>query len=660
MKILRFKKICNKLNFWISLTLLLLVLGISLFAIRSYEKYIIDLTDYALFEQLKDIEGVLEAERINIQEKVNISLNLAHFLVQKKGEIVENEGNMISYVALNQITKEKLNVDVPQWLINGKQIQNQFEIVDEIKEQSVETATIFQKIPKGYLRISTNVLTLEGERAIGTFIPDNSPVVQSIEKGETFNGRAFVVNKWYYTAYEPLYINGEIKGMLYVGVPDNLLDKLSTFLSLKKFFKSGYPYVVDAEGTFLLHPEKLGANVSNFDFFRDMTAHKLDFTKLEYEWEGEKKYQYFKFYEPLNSYVSITLYENDLYSVSNRTRNVIFASLFIGIIVFIFINRVIINSVVKSLKKGIDITQGISEGKLNLTIETSKTQDEVSDFVGTLRNMNFKLKEVVIGIRETARGVNESSSQLSADAERLSEAVNEQAASVEEISSVLEEINANLENSAKNAGFTEQTAIEAANGIDIIKQASEKSMDSVKEISDKIVIINDIAFQTNILALNAAVEAARAGEYGKGFAVVAAEVRKLSVRSKIAADEIVSLANQSSLDTTKANELLNNLLPKIRKTTTMIQEISSSTMEQRTGISQINESVAQLNGVTQSNATSAEEMAASAEQLSSLAGSLEELVAFFDTNFNNEHLPIPGEKQNNKAEISKKLVHSFN
>jgi methyl-accepting chemotaxis protein len=131
--------------------------------------------------------------------------------------------------------------------------------------------------------------------------------------------------------------------------------------------------------------------------------------------------------------------------------------------------------------------------------------------------------------------------------------------------------------------------------------------------------------------LNAAVEAARAGEHGKGFAVVAAEVRKLAERSKLAAEEIVGLTQQSYDLTNGAGEVMANTVPHVEKTTKLIQEISASSLEQNNGADQVNAAIQQLNDVTQQNASSAEELAANAEELAAQAEQLNNLVSFFKT-----------------------------
>ena len=226
------------------------------------------------------------------------------------------------------------------------------------------------------------------------------------------------------------------------------------------------------------------------------------------------------------------------------------------------------------------------------------------------------------------------SQQVSSTSQQISQGANEQAASVEEVSSTLEEISANIEQNTNNSKETERISGLAQSGISNVSQSAFKAVEAQRLISNKIQIINDIAFQTNILALNAAVEAARAGEHGKGFAVVAAEVRKLAERSKIAAEEIVGLANDGLNLAENARKGLTDTLPHVENTSQLVQEITAASVEQSHGTTQVNNAIQQLNNITQQNAAASEELATSSEQMSEMANQQKQLVEYFNLKHN--------------------------
>jgi len=219
--------------------------------------------------------------------------------------------------------------------------------------------------------------------------------------------------------------------------------------------------------------------------------------------------------------------------------------------------------------------------------------------------------------------------QVESTAQSLSQATSEQAASVEETSAAIEQMSASISQNADNAKITDMRATQAAGEAKEGGNAVAATVSAMKQIASKISIVDDIAYQTNLLALNAAIEAARAGEHGRGFAVVAAEVRKLAERSQIAAQEIGELASGSVALAEKAGNLLNQIVPAITTTSDLVQEIAAASKEQSSGVTQINTAMGQLSQLTQTNASSAEELAATAEELGAQVTQLQEIVAQF-------------------------------
>jgi len=314
---------------------------------------------------------------------------------------------------------------------------------------------------------------------------------------------------------------------------------------------------------------------------------------------------------------------------SNTSTGVILFSIIISILAVI-LAVVIARGIIKPINKGVDFARQLSEGDLTATINVDQ-KDEIGLLASALTNMANRLREIVSSILAGSNNIAVASQQMSSTSQEMSQGANEQASSVEEVSSSMEEMAANIQNNTDNARQTENIANNSANGIEEGSKATNTAVDAMKNIAEKIRIINDIAFQTNILALNAAVEAARAGEHGKGFAVVASEVRKLAERSKVAADEIDDLSKNGVDVAERAGSKLSEIVPDIQKTARLVQEIAAASIEQSSGADQVNNAIQQLNNVTQQNAAASEEMATSSEELASQAEQLKEIISFFNT-----------------------------
>ncbi|HRK39916.1 MAG TPA: methyl-accepting chemotaxis protein [Burkholderiaceae bacterium] len=274
-----------------------------------------------------------------------------------------------------------------------------------------------------------------------------------------------------------------------------------------------------------------------------------------------------------------------------------------------------------------DMVTRLADGDLTMTIEVDAK--DKSSLLFAMKGMVEKLSEVVTDVNSGAEALAGASEEVSATAQSLSQAASEQAAGVEETSASIEQMTSSIAQNTENAKITDGMASKAARDAADGGEAVEATVTAMKQIAQKIGIIDDIAAQTNLLALNAAIEAARAGEHGKGFAVVAAEVRKLAERSQVAAQEIGEVASSSVELAEKAGKLLAEIVPNIRKTSDLVQEITAASTEQSSGVGQINSAVSQLNQTTQQNASSSEELAATAEEMSGQAEQLQQTMAFF-------------------------------
>jgi len=445
----------------------------------------------------------------------------------------------------------------------------------------------------------------------------------------------------------PIQIDGETAGVTGVG-----LD-VSSVVPKNAAQEGGELFLTDSKGAIVAasNPDHAGAQIS--DFLPGLTESNITSGEVDQRTrsttnrgsgiEGEEFFVTSESIVDSNYYLTATIPTS---IVNNTVQNIRNATVVAGALVVLLVTLLLtflIRRSVRAIQTVSSRLEEIAGGDLTQELAIQRS-DEVGQLVDSLRYMQGKLTEVVGTVKGASENFTSVSRQMSSSAEEISSGATEQASSVEEVSSSMEQMSSNITQNADNAAETEKIALQASKDAEESGTAVIEAVEAMNQIAEKITIIEEIARQTNMLSLNASIEAARAGEHGKGFAVVASEVGKLAARSKDAAGEISVLSTSTATVAEKARGKLEQLLPNIRRTAELVQEITASSREQSGGTEQINSAIVQLDQIIQHNASASEEMASISDELSGQARGLESSISFFtikeaDRSTNQKQLP---------------------
>ncbi|MBF0112033.1 MAG: methyl-accepting chemotaxis protein [Desulfamplus sp.] len=595
---------------------------------------------------LEQVKSSLSSARVAIVSGVNTG---------RKIVIDSNENHKVSIT--NQADKSTKEIELPSLKINDEAIYDNFRYVDKVKELTGLSVTIFQLIPDGLLRISTNVLKEDGSRAVNTYIPKDSSVYQSVVSGSTYYGRAFVVNEWFISGYEPIKdVNGKIIGAFFVGFPEKnvvgmLLDQFAGIVT----GDTGYVYVLNSKGDYILSAKKSrdGENIWNAKdsdgrlFIQDMITSAKALTSedsaiIYYPWQNKDEknprmkmagYAYFPQWDWVIGY---SAYQDEFFDGLHSIRFVASIIVAVSFLVGLVIAIIFSGSIAKQIKRVIGIVEDIGNGNLSAKIDTANVgTNELGRINQALASMSLNLQGLIKQIFSNAQTLGVASNELAGSAthlfkstEEVSNQSNTIAAAAEELSSNMNTVVDASEQASSNISMVASAAEEMTATIGEIAQSASKTRtlsdnavkkvissseridllgNSAQEIGVVIETIREISEQTNLLALNATIEAARAGEAGKGFAVVASEIKELAKQTSIASlsiKEKIEAIQSSTTDTVSeikeiskvindVNDMISTIATAVEEQSATTKEIANNVADASHGIQNVSENVMQ-------------------------------------------------------------------
>lgn len=661
-----------------------------------------------------------------LEQTVAANLKVAANELASEGGIAMGQDAVV-WQARNQLTSVEQTVQLPRILIGKQPVvpntdpKTPSPIVDKVRSLVGGACTLFQRMNEAgdMLRVVTNVETKDGKRAINTFIPalnpdgKPNPVVQTVLRGEPFVGRAFVVNAWYITAYEPIKgPDGKITGMLFVGVPEQSAKGVRESILKTVVGKTGYVCVIDSKGTYVMSQggKRDGEviwdakDANNRLFIQEIVKKALvlkpdEVAEDRYPWKNAEdpqprmKYVKFKYYPHWDWILIAGLYESELDEAAlaihsaNIRSNLMLAGVFAACLVVVCLAWLFIaRGITRPIRRAADMLKDISDGEGDLTRRLEVVgRNEIGDLATYFNRFVEKLQGIITSIAgntvtlagsstelsatatQLAGGATETETQsaaVAASADVLTHSMNGMAASAEQMSenvktvaAAVEEMTVSIGEVASNAEQAASVADQASRLADASNQKVAKLGGAAEEIGKIIVAIQDIAEQTNLLALNATIEAARAGDAGKGFAVVANEVKELARQTAEATESIRKsiVGIQDSIGDTVQS--IGEISHVIKEVNSVSRVIASAVEEQSITTKEIAQNVAQTSVAAATVSQGVAQSAAASQDIARTIGGVSN--AAQQTAQGASHTQMSGRELSRIAEELKVLVGQF-
>jgi len=549
-----------------------------------------------------------------------------------------------------QQRREINGIDVPLFKGGDTELHNNNAIPDDFLHRTGAIATLFVRSGEDFVRVATSLRKENGERAIGTRLDRASPAFAPVMKGEVYRGLALLFGKRYITQYQPVKdASGTTIAILFVGVDiTHSWQVMREKILGRKLGESGRFFVLDRNegknyGNYLFHETAEGKRPQwDDEVLRTLLKNESGTLELTNA-EGRTRMLSYTALPGWNWTVVGEVDKKTLLSDVTSMRNqFLLAGLIVSLLFAAMFVVIIRRWLTRPLRSVIDLAQRYADGDLRATLAVDR-QDEVGQLIEAINGIGDGLHKIVLQVRESAAEINLGTDALASDSSEISEQINKQASSVEETSASMEQLAATVAQNAANMEQTQHLVNETAEAVQKGGETVENSvatMDDIRSASQRIaditLVIESIAFQTNILALNAAVEAARAGEHGKGFAVVAQEVRALAARSANAVKEIEALigdtlkkVSEGHAQSEATRVAMQSIIRHMTDINQLVHEINHASHEQSAGINQVNLAMTHIGDATHINAGRVTQSEETARTLREKGLHLNELVSLF-------------------------------